>query len=676
MDESSRLFAYITKKPLVYVCRDIERAFILPPDTEGYFIVTNDTPDGRAIKEKAVENVLLIKRSENENLISTDKLIEHPQTKKFLKKIGANSITVFKNDSQIEKSARNVGVKILNPSADMAQKIEDKISQVKWLGESARFLPKHEIRTLKDIKWDGKPFIIQFNHSYAGEGTHLIENERILNQFSEKFPNREIRKAKIIHGPVFTSNHAVTSNGVVHGNISYQITGLSPFTDNPFATVGNDFGLPKMILSKEQISKYREIAKEIGDKLSKEGYKGLFGIDIIMEEKSCKLYLLEINSRQTTNATFESGLQEHNNPGKLTIGQAHLMALLDIPVAGPVVEIRNGGQLVQRITKSWQEKNPRLRTRKLEEKGFRVFVTPYGSSGGKSGQEVVRIQNSDSLVVSHAKLNSTGREIAELLPINDVSVERLPKEATEIVDGYMSLFGKRCPCPYFNNTKGGVRASLKVSGGKGLPEEIEEEVGILMLRAHIDKEKMEAEDIRKFMIDHKIGVDCSGLSYNILNAVRKSRREKSLRRSLSYPYAKTPWRKIIARFRSIENTNVKTLAHDANSVQIKMQEVRPGDMITMIYEDKAVREYDHLLVVTEVERHDNEPIRIRYVNSVAWPSDGIYGHGVSEGVIHIEKPGEDITKQRWVEKGKEGEENYTLRKAKEAKVEVRRVNRC
>ena len=93
------------------------------------------------------------------------------------------------------------------------------------------------------------------------------------------------------------------------GNISYQITGLKPFTDLPFSTIGNDWALPHKYLSKKQISQYKKIATDVGLKLQKAGWKGLFGIDVVVDDKTNKLYLLEINCRQPASTTYESQLQ-------------------------------------------------------------------------------------------------------------------------------------------------------------------------------------------------------------------------------------------------------------------------------------------------------------------------------------------------------------------------------
>ena len=46
------------------------------------------------------------------------------------------------------------------------------------------------------------------------------------------------------------------------GNPSYQITGMPPLTDSPFATVGNDWSLPHTLLNERHLAEFRDIAEK------------------------------------------------------------------------------------------------------------------------------------------------------------------------------------------------------------------------------------------------------------------------------------------------------------------------------------------------------------------------------------------------------------------------------
>jgi predicted ATP-grasp superfamily ATP-dependent carboligase len=130
---------------------------------------------------------------------------------------------------------------------------------------------------------------------------------------------------------MFTNNNVVFAEGGFIGNISYQITGLWPFTDRQFATVGNDWNLPEMMLTLELEDDYKEMVIAIGNKLRRSGWKGLFGIDVVLDKKNKKLFLIEINARQPASTTYESQLQlqQKGLQAEDTIFGEHLLSLLN-----------------------------------------------------------------------------------------------------------------------------------------------------------------------------------------------------------------------------------------------------------------------------------------------------------------------------------------------------------
>ncbi len=228
---------------------------------------------------------------------------------------------------------------------------------------------------------------------------------------------------------------------------------------------------------------------------------------------------------------------------------------------------------------------------------------------------------------------------------------------------------KKVRAPYFNNKKTNVRAALRVLVGKGSPHDIEQEALILSLREKVDIKKMKEEDIRKFLVDNNLGVDCSGFVYHVLDAELQATKKSSMKRTLKHPFAKSVVRKAISKLRSAENTNVKTLAHEKNSVEVKLSEIQPGDMITMIGTGKE-NNLDHVLLVTEV--NDN---KILYAHSLNWKVDSKYDHGIRRGSITLSKPKKKLLDQTWEEDGETTKEkNDTYWRARTAQqLAIRRL---
>lgn len=322
---NQKLATILAEKPVFYVSRDRERAEGLS-DSADYQIITGDPT-------KPPESTLrLLESAVNQTAIKT----------------AGGSVVVFKNTLPIERVCSEARIPLLNPSAELAEQAEGKVSQLEWCPELSDYLPSHEVMTLSEYRSFGEPVVIQFNRAHSGEGTYLIGDDDELGNLTAKFPDRPVRISKFIEGPVFTSNNVVTKNKILVGNISLQITGDPELTDNPMATVGNDWTATHELLSETDHAKYREITEFVGSKLRKSGWKGLFGVDIIRDANDGSMYLLDLNARQPASTTFESQLQKESDPNGLSIFEAHLLALLDSDIDQELTVIESGKRTINR----------------------------------------------------------------------------------------------------------------------------------------------------------------------------------------------------------------------------------------------------------------------------------------------------------------------------------------
>jgi 8-oxo-dGTP pyrophosphatase MutT (NUDIX family) len=219
----------------------------------------------------------------------------------------------------------------------------------------------------------------------------------------------------------------VTAQGdVLIGNISYQITGLEPFTDRPFATIGNDWGVVKKMLTPEQITYYKQIAQDVGKKFFDEGWRGLFGIDVVLDEKTGRLYLLEINARQAASTTYESQLQNagrgtRDEGREITTFEAHLASLLNLNLNKySLILIDDGAQIIQRVTKDI----PTLSVNKGMEMDFSYIL--YNNT--KPNSDLLRIQTPYTIIRKHNELNRNGRTLIDfVIAIKDGKTWNMPR---------------------------------------------------------------------------------------------------------------------------------------------------------------------------------------------------------------------------------------------------------
>lgn len=416
--------------PIFYVTRDIERVAGLDLHMPGLFIISNYSNFAKRVAGQK-KNVFLVKEKK---ILDTWELLQNQEVRQYvtdtyestkLKNVrncentkDKPNIVVFKNTTQIEKICQHNNWRLLNPPARLANQIEEKISQVNWAGELKKYFPPYKILLCKNIPWTGRQFILQFNRSHTGSGTILVKTNQQLEKIKAKFPKREARLASYIDGPLFTNNNLVWGDKILLGNISYQITGLKPFTDLRFATIGNDWALPNKILTKQQIKQYQTMAQAVGKKMAQSGWRGLYGVDIVLETKTGKMYLVEINARQPASASFESQLQSQLSPAndkRITTMAAHLASLLGIKIAGQrLIKITNGAQLVYRVNDRQTAKDNQLVSKKLLTEKLKVIQ--YDNT--KPNSDLLRIQTEQGVMAGHNVFNQLGKKIVKILYSN------------------------------------------------------------------------------------------------------------------------------------------------------------------------------------------------------------------------------------------------------------------
>lgn len=387
------------KQPIVYVVPDIERALGREPGDD-YFIVANRTAYAERIFAQYPQHVMLVDGDH-----ATSELLALAQVRTYINDRHAK-VMVFIGNSIVERTAEKNGLDLIHPKAELAAQIEGKISQIEWLGDLASLMPEYTIGPLKNLSYNNQPFILQFGFSHTGEGTHLIDSASALTAFQDKFPERLARTLRYVKGTAYTVNAVVSAQGILVGNTSLQITGLAPYTDLPFSTVGNDWAIPHILLSEQAHKEIRSIAESVGKRLLESGWRGLFGIDVIHEEHSGRIYLIEINARQPASTTLESQLQRRAGATE-TIFDAHLRALCGERVAQPLTEIRDGAQIVQRVTRSRTKESIHIDMHTLE--AHNLDVIRYEKDDHNS--DLVRITSPRGIMSSPSELNDLGKII-------------------------------------------------------------------------------------------------------------------------------------------------------------------------------------------------------------------------------------------------------------------------
>lgn len=256
-----------------------------------------------------------------------------------------------------------------------------------------------------------------------------------------------------------------------------------------------------------------------------------------------------------------------------------------------------------------------------------------------------------------------------------MEIKTLSQSALQIIDQYTNfkIGSAICSIPYFNNKTANKRIALRTYIGKGSPNDIKDELEIIITKEKIDPNSFDNESLKKTLVDNRLGIECSGFCYHVLEAESLYRGFGSISKKIKFINCNNIISKIKCSLRPVENCDVATFASDENSKIISLKNVLPGDIITMV-SDRDHVDRNHILIIKEVHYENSNPKKIIYSHSISYPEDGIYNNGVRDGEINIINPELKITDANWSENHKENENNSLYLRAQKSKTEVRRLN--
>lgn len=242
------------------------------------------------------------------------------------KKIWLQFFKNISNDDYPELTSAGYSVQTLNNTAKLTRELENKIKQFQILSNSEvkSYLPESIVSSLENVnleeykqKFSSRGIAVQLPFGHTGSSTHIVDDSekgqetwQNLLKIRAEFPKRACRVVKKIEGHSFTINACIYKGRVYVGGLSYQFTGIPQLTSLSSATVGNDWKLPETLLTEENRHEIVKLTEIVGSMLDREfSFKGLFGIDLICEQDTGKIYLIEINPRQTASVAMHAKLQ-------------------------------------------------------------------------------------------------------------------------------------------------------------------------------------------------------------------------------------------------------------------------------------------------------------------------------------------------------------------------------
>lgn len=320
-------------------------------------LVANDSQDNEYIRkegfsvysQKQIDKYIKIAPITPGNIVTTD------LAKKYLSKIKEPfKFVVYKSMGKFEEICKENGWEFVGNKREVRDKFENKKYFKELLRElGVRTIPgdNYKIEELnfeiiKDYKkkYDCRKVVLQIAEATwgGGTGTFFIETEEDYNVYQkrtaelfEKLKDTEkhietVNVAPFIEGISSSVPCCATRFGTLTGSIQTQLVDVpevgAKLSSRSGVYSGHDWVVNEF--SEKSQNQANEIAKKFGDFIYKEGYKGIFGLDLITD-KNGEVWPVECNPRETD--AFPVILMLQMEKGAIPFQVFHNLEHLDIP---------------------------------------------------------------------------------------------------------------------------------------------------------------------------------------------------------------------------------------------------------------------------------------------------------------------------------------------------------
>jgi biotin carboxylase len=216
---------------------------------------------------------------------------------------GGKALFVF-FDEETEECAAEAGLEVALPPAELRHRLDSKIvttqlgdeagvpSVPNVLGRATRY---DELVTLAEEAGLGDDLVVQTPYGDSGKTTFFVRGEADWDENAGDMATQELKVMRRINPRAVAVEACITRHGTVVGPLMTDLTGHPELTPYRGGWCGNDI-FPDA-LAPEHRERARELTRRLGDRLAKEGYRGLLEIDYLVDLDDGELYLGELNPR-------------------------------------------------------------------------------------------------------------------------------------------------------------------------------------------------------------------------------------------------------------------------------------------------------------------------------------------------------------------------------------------
>lgn len=206
----------------------------------------------------------------------------------------------------LENIVREMGLKLIMPDHKLVKHVDNKIvttelaeqanvpcvpNAIGEIDSYAKLMSTAEEHNL------GTHLVIQKSYGDSGKTTYFVSTPEDFENIRLKIKGEKVKIMKYIRCISTAIEGCATRSGTFVGPLLGELIGEPTLTPYPGGWCGNQFN--QHLFSPETRRKARILTEQFGNTLYKEGYRGYFEVDYLIDLDTNELYLGELNPRLT-----------------------------------------------------------------------------------------------------------------------------------------------------------------------------------------------------------------------------------------------------------------------------------------------------------------------------------------------------------------------------------------
>ncbi|MGE4072337.1 MAG: biotin carboxylase [Lysobacterales bacterium] len=273
-------------------------------------------------------------------------LLQHKEVIDHVAKRGGKPKFIFLMfDEQTEALSKEIGAEVWFPKASLRNRIDNKIETVRignkagvpsvpnTLAEINDYAQLMEVAEKAKL---GTDLVLQSAYGDSGHTTFFIKSEAEFRKHQHDIIGQgEIKIMKRINCRGAAIEACATRQGTIVGPLMTELVGFNDLTPYRGGWCGNE--IFANAFSKRAREQARDYTFAFGEQLRKEGYRGYFELDFLIDTKTRDIYLGELNPRITGASSMTNHAAFAHADAPLAL--FHLLEFSNVPFDIDIAEL-------------------------------------------------------------------------------------------------------------------------------------------------------------------------------------------------------------------------------------------------------------------------------------------------------------------------------------------------